>query len=131
ALVCSQFSRLAARRSEVGVGAVSWRVVATIERHGALRRSESAERERVSRPPAAAVIKRLEDEGPLRRDVDPAAARSWLVPTTETGSAQLAAWRAQLAVGVGGLLERLPAEELATRERAAAILARVVDTHGG
>ena len=131
ALVCSQFSRLAARRSEVGVGAVSWRVVATIERHGALRLSEIAERERVSRPTATAVIKRLEEEGLVRRDVDPSDSRSWLVSTTETGSAQLAAWRAQLAVGVGGLPEPLPAEELATLERAAAILARVVDTHGG
>src|SRR5699024_12838997 len=106
-------------------------VAAWIERHAALRLSEMPERERVSRPTATAVIKRLEEEGLVRRDVDPSDSRSWLVSTTETGSAQLAAWRAQLAVGVGGLLEPLPAEELATLERAAAILARVVDTHGG
>ena len=53
ALVCSQFSRLAARRSDVGVGTVSWRVVATIDRHGPLRLSDIAERERADADPSA------------------------------------------------------------------------------
>lgn len=131
ALVCSQFSRLAARRSEVGVGAVSWRVVSTIERHGPLRLSEIADRERVSRPTATTVIKRLEEEGLVQREGDPTDSRSSLVTTTEQGSAQLAAWRRQLAVGVGGLLAPLPAEDLATLDRAAEILAGLIDTHDG
>ncbi|PCC35481.1 transcriptional regulator [Brachybacterium alimentarium] len=131
ALVCSQFSRLAARRSEVGVGAVSWRVVSTIERHGPLRLSEIADRERVSRPTATTVIKRLEEEGLVQREGDPTDSRSSLVTTTKQGSAQLAAWRRQLAVGVGGLLAPLPAEDLATLDRAAEILAGLVDTHDG
>lgn len=131
ALVCSQFSRLAARRSEVGVGTVSWRVVATIERHGPLRLSEIAERERVSRPTATTVIKRLEEEGLVCREPDPTDSRSSLVSTTERGSLQLVAWREQLAEGVGGLLEPLPAEDLATLARAAEILSQLVDTHDG
>ncbi|RCS63368.1 MarR family transcriptional regulator [Brachybacterium sp. JB7] len=131
ALVCSQFSRLAARRSEVGVGAVSWRVVSTIERHGPLRLSEIADRERVSRPTATTVIQRLEEEGLVQREGDPTDSRSSLVTTTEQGSAQLAAWRRQLAVGVGGLLAPLPAEDLATLDRAAEILAGLIDTHDG
>nr|WP_258773905.1 MarR family transcriptional regulator [Brachybacterium alimentarium] len=131
ALVCSQFSRLAARRSEVGVGAVSWRVVSTIERHGPLRLSEIADRERVSRPTATTVIQRLEEEGLVQREGDPTDSRSSLVTTTEQGSAQLAAWRRQLAVGVGGLLAPLPAEGLATLDRAAEILAGLIDTHDG
>ncbi|MGP9537292.1 MarR family winged helix-turn-helix transcriptional regulator [Brachybacterium sp. AOP43-C2-M15] len=129
ALVCSQFSRLAARRSEVGVGTVSWRVVATIERYGPLRLSEIADRERVSRPTATAVIKRLEEEGLVRREADPDDSRSSLVSTTAQGSAQLVAWREQLAVGVGGLLEQLPAEDHAVLERAAGILSALVDAH--
>lgn len=131
ALVCSQFSRLAARRSEVGVGTVSWRVVATIDRHGPLRLSEIADRERVSRPTATTVIKRLEEEGLVRREPDPADSRSWLVSTTEQGVQQLAAWRSQLADGVGALLEPLPDADLATLERAAEILAGLVDAHDG
>ncbi|AXK46760.1 MarR family winged helix-turn-helix transcriptional regulator [Brachybacterium saurashtrense] len=131
ALVCSQFSRLAARRSEVGVGSVSWRVVATIERHGPLRLSEIAERERVSRPTATAVIKRLEEESLVRRDPDPSDSRSSLISTTSQGSARLAAWRGQLAAGVGELLDPLPAEDRAALERAAAVLSRLIDDHGG
>lgn len=129
ALVCSQFARLAARRSDVGVGTVSWRVVATIERHGPLRLSEIAERERVSRPTATTVIKRLEEEGLVRREADPTDSRSSLVSTTEAGSAQLAAWRGQLATGVGFLLEPLATEELATLARASEILAGLLESH--
>lgn len=131
ALVCSQFSRLAARRSEVGVATVSWRVVGTIERHGPLRLSEIADRERVSRPTATAVIKRLEEEGLVRRETDPTDSRSSLVSTTARGSAQLSIWREQLAVGVGGLLAPLPEDDIAVLEHAAQILSRLVDTHDG
>jgi DNA-binding MarR family transcriptional regulator len=129
ALVCSQFSRLAARRSDVGVGSVSWRVVATIERLGPLRLSEIAERERVSRPTATTVIKRLEEEGLVRRESDPTDSRSSLVSTTEAGSAQLAAWRAQLAEGVGSLLQTLPEEDLETLSRASEILGGLLESH--
>ncbi|MEE1618678.1 MarR family winged helix-turn-helix transcriptional regulator [Brachybacterium sp. J153] len=129
ALVCSQFARLAARRSEVGVGTVSWRVVATIERHGPLRLSDLADRERVSRPTATTVIKRLEQEGLVRRDTDPEDSRSSLISITAQGAEQLAQWRDQLAVGVGGLLEPLPDEDLAALDRAARILAELVETH--
>lgn len=131
ALVCSQFSRLAARRSEVGVGTVSWRVVAAIERHGPLRLSEIADRERVSRPTATTVIKRLEEEGLVGRAPDPTDSRSSLISTTAQGSAQLAAWREQLAGGVGELLENLPTEDIAALERAAEILSALVDAHDG
>ena len=131
ALVCSQFARLAARRSEVGVGSVSWRVVATIERLGPLRLSEIAERERVSRPTATTVIKRLEEEGLVRREADPSDSRSWLVSTTTAGSAQLAAWRGQLAGGVGALLEPLPEADRQTLARASELLARIVESHDG
>ena len=129
ALVCSQFARLAARRSDVGVGSVSWRVVATIERLGPLRLSEIAERERVSRPTATTVIKRLEEEGLVRRESDPTDSRSSLVSTTEAGSAQLAAWRAQLAEGVGSLLQTLPSEDLETLSRASEILGGLLESH--
>ncbi|WP_341854221.1 MarR family transcriptional regulator [Brachybacterium sp. GPGPB12] len=129
ALVCAQFARLAARRSDVGVGTVSWRVVATIERLGPPRLSEIAERERVSRPTATTVIKRLEEEGLVRREADPTDSRSSLVSTTEAGSARLAAWRGRLATGVGSLLEPLATEDLATLARASEILADLLESH--
>src|SRR5699024_11845806 len=81
ALVCSQFARLAARRSEVGVGTVSWRVVAAIERHGPLRLSEIADRERVSRPTATHVIKRLVVEGLVARYLTSSQSLTTLIDT--------------------------------------------------
>ena len=103
--------------------------MATIERLGPLRLSEIAERERVSRPTATTVIKRLEEEGLVRRESDPTDSRSSLVSTTEAGSAQLAAWRAQLAEGVGSLLQTLPSEDLETLSRASEILAGLLESH--
>src|SRR5690625_6803088 len=97
ALGGSQFPRLAARRPDVGVGTVSWRVVATIDRHGPLRLSDIAERERVSRSTATAVIKRLEEEGLVQRETDPSDSRSSLISTTSRASTQLGTWREQLA----------------------------------
>lgn len=113
ALVCNQFARLAAR-ANVGVGTVSWRVVATIERLGPLRRRRDRRARAGLRPTATTVIKRLEERraGTPRGGAD--RLRSSLVSTTEAGSAQLVAWREQLATGVGSLLEPLPTEDLAT-----------------
>ena len=51
--------------------------------------------------------------------------------STEAGSTQLAAWRGQLATGVGALLEPLPEEDLATLARASELLARVLESHDG
>ena len=75
------------------------------------------------------MIKRLEAEGLVRREADPTDSRSSLVSTTEAGSAQLAAWRGQLATGVGTLLEPLATEDLATLARASDILAGLLESH--
>jgi DNA-binding MarR family transcriptional regulator len=129
-LVCSRFARLAARRADVGgVSSVSWRVVGTIQRYGPLRISEIADRERVTRPTATTVVKRLESEGLLCRSTDPDDSRSVLVDLTPAGSAQLDDWRASMQRGVGPILEDLDPAELRTLAQATEILARVVETH--
>lgn len=128
-LVCSQFARMAARQSQVGVSSVSWRVLATIQRRGPLRLSEIADRENVSRSTATAVINRLEDEGLVDRAADPTDSRSWLVSLTPAGDTQLAAWRSQMAEHVGPLLDALPESDLDALSRAAGVLAGLVETH--
>lgn len=130
-LGASQFSRMAARLAEVGVSSVSWRVASTLEHHGPLRLSEIAARERVTRPTATDVVRRLEQEGLVARTPDPRDSRSALVDLTAAGRAQLGAWRAQLATGVGPVLADLPAADLAILDRAAGILAELVETHDG
>src|SRR5690606_25972435 len=69
-------------------------------------------------------IKRLEEEGLVQRAPDPTDSRSSLISTTPQGVAQLGACRPHLPLGVGGLLEDLPAEDVATLARAAQIPAR-------
>lgn len=128
-LACSRFTRLAARRADVGVSSVSWRVVSTIESKGPLRISEIADRERVSRPTATTVLKRLEAEGLISRSADPDDSRSVFVDITDVGRAQLGAWRSHLDRGVGPLLEGLDPAERRTLTEAAEILARIVETH--
>ncbi|UVY84456.1 MarR family transcriptional regulator [Brachybacterium sp. NBEC-018] len=128
-LQCSQFARMAARTAQVGVSSVSWRVAATLQRRGPLRLSEIAERERVTRSTATAVIQRLEEEGLVERAPDPTDSRSWLVSLTPAGDEQLAAWRSQMAERVGPLLEQLPDADRETLARATEILADLVEIH--
>ncbi|UQN28963.1 MarR family winged helix-turn-helix transcriptional regulator [Brachybacterium kimchii] len=128
-LACSRFVRLAARRADVGVSSVSWRVVSTIEQRGPLRLSEIAERERVTRPTATTVAKRLEEEGLVFRTPDPADSRSVLVDITPAGREKLADWRSRMNHGVGPILDELGDDDRRTLAQAAEILARIVETH--
>lgn len=121
-LMCSRFSRFAARRADVGVSSVSWRVASTLNRYGPLRPREIAAYEQVTRPTATTVVQRLEHEGLVDRRPDPEDSRSWLVDLTEKGRAALDVWRDQLGGAVGPLLDELPPEDIATLRRSADIL---------
>ncbi|WP_240613148.1 MarR family winged helix-turn-helix transcriptional regulator [Brachybacterium endophyticum] len=128
-LACSRFVRLAARRADVGVSSVSWRVVSTIEQSGPLRISEIADRERVTRPTATTVVKRLEEEGLISRSPDPEDSRSVLVDITAAGRAKLAEWRARMDASLDPILDSLDEDERRSLTEAARILARIVETH--
>src|SRR5687768_2833780 len=96
--------------------------LSTVERHGPLTPSEVAARERIQRPTATRVLARLEEQGLIARTSDPQDRRSSLVTTTEAGSALLAELRTRKTAFLAARLEGLPAEDLATLERAADIL---------
>jgi DNA-binding MarR family transcriptional regulator len=96
--------------------------LSTVERHGPLTPSEVAARERIQRPTATRVLARLEEQGLIARTPDPQDRRSSLVTTTEAGSALLAELRTRKTAFLASRLEGLPAEDLATLERAADIL---------
>lgn len=125
-LACSRFARLAARRTDVGVSSVTWRVASFLERGGAARISDIAAFENVSRPTATAVVQRLEQEGMVTREADPQDQRSFLISLSDHGRGVLAEWRGRLAVQGGQMLGELSADDRAALARATRILEDVL-----
>src|SRR3954470_15677396 len=99
----------------------------TIAAYGPLTPSELAQRERIQRPTATRVLARLEQAGLLERAGDPADRRSTLITATAAGRALLAAQRERKDAFLARRLDGLSASELATLDRAAAILERVLE----
>jgi DNA-binding MarR family transcriptional regulator len=101
--------------------------LATVENHGPVTPSELAERERVKRPTATRTIAALEAAGLVERAGDPNDRRASLVSTTPTGRALLKRLRGRKNAYIARRLRDLPADEVATLERAAEILERMLD----
>src|SRR3954447_2679853 len=100
--------------------------LAVIERHGPLTPSELAACERIQRPTATRVLARLEEAGWIDRASDPADRRSSLVSITPEGRELLRRLRTRKDAFLARRLDGLTADELATLERAADILERVL-----
>jgi DNA-binding MarR family transcriptional regulator len=101
--------------------------LATIENHGPLTPSALAERERIKRPTATRVLRRLEDEGLIERSADPADGRCAVVSVTKEGRALLKKLRSRKNAYLAKRLRELPAEDVAALERAADVLERLLD----
>lgn len=128
---CARFSRMAIRRADVAVSPVGWRVASLLDERGALRISEIAAHEHVSRPTATGTVGRLADAGLVSRTQDPSDSRSWFVDLTDAGRERLAAWRASLTDEVEALLEELSPQDTAALQRTAQILHRINSTVEG
>jgi DNA-binding MarR family transcriptional regulator len=104
--------------------------LASIDRHGPITPSELAGHERVQRPTATRVIARLEDLGLIERSPDPSDRRSALLSVTAEGRALLRRSRTRKSQYLARQLSALDAADLATLDRAATILERVLDEDG-
>jgi DNA-binding MarR family transcriptional regulator len=102
----------------------------TVDVHGPLTPSELAERERVKRPTATRVIAKLEGLGLVVRTADPSDGRACLVATTAEGSALLKRLRTRKNAYLARRMRDLEPDEVATLERAATILERLLDAEG-
>ena len=123
-------TRTARRLRQEAAGELSPTAVAalaTVERHGPLTPSELADLERVRRPTATRTIRALEEAGLLVRTPDPADGRSALVHVTPAGRERLRRLRGRKNAYLARRMRALPADELETLERAAAILERMLD----
>ena len=104
--------------------------LASIDRHGPITPSELATHERVQRPTATRVLARLEELGLVDRALDPADRRSSLITASAEGRALLRRQRSRKEEFLARRLADLDAGDLATLERAAGILERVLDAEG-
>ncbi len=104
--------------------------LATIETYGPLTPSELAQRERVQRPTSTRTIANLEAAGLIERTADPADGRACLVSSTSEGRSLLKRLRGRKNAYIARRLKRLDADELATLERAAEILERMLEDDG-
>jgi|SRR3954447_7923673 len=101
--------------------------LASIDRHGPLTASELAALERVQRPTATRVLARLQELGVIERSPDPSDGRSALIAASADGRALLRRQRSRKDQFLARRLASLEPEDLATLERASAILERVLD----
>ena len=104
--------------------------LAVIDRHGPMTPSELAAHERVQRPTATRVLARLEEMGLIERAVDPADRRSSLISASADGRTLLRRLRSRKNQYLARRLAALDADEVATLDRAAAILERMLDEEG-
>lgn len=105
-----------------GLTPTSTAALATIERHGPLTPSELAELERVKRPTITRTLGCLEREGLVDRTPDPADGRSNLISVNADGRERLRRLRGRKNAYLARRMRDLPAEDVATLERAAEIL---------
>jgi DNA-binding MarR family transcriptional regulator len=101
--------------------------LATIERHGPLTPSELAGLEQVKRPTATRIIAWLEGAGLVGRTPDPADGRSALIAVTGDGQALLRRLRRRKTAYLARRIRGLDGDELATLERSAEILERLLE----
>ncbi len=96
--------------------------LASVERHGPLTPSELAEIERVKRPTATRVLRSLVEADLVERTPDPTDGRSALVSVNAAGRERLRRLRGRKNAYLARRMRDLPADDVATLERAAEIL---------
>ena len=101
--------------------------LASIDRHGPLTPSELAAHERVQRPTATRLLGRLAEAGLVERAPDPLDRRSALISASPAGRALLRRLRTRKNQYRARRLATLAPAEVATLDRAAAILERLLD----
>jgi DNA-binding MarR family transcriptional regulator len=116
-------------RQEAGEGLTPSQgaALATVYRHGPLTPSELAHREQVKRPTATRIIGSLEEAGLVARTPDPTDGRSALIALTPKGRDLIKRLRTRKTAYLAQRIRDLPGEEIATLERAAGILERLLE----
>jgi DNA-binding MarR family transcriptional regulator len=126
-VVVARTARRLRQEVDAGLSPSQSAALATLERRGPLTPSELAALERIQRPTATRLLARLEEEGLVARSADPEDRRSALITLTDHGRAVLYESRTRKNAYLAQRLQALDADELATIDRASAILERLLD----
>lgn len=126
-LAITRLARRLRQESGSGLSPSLTAALATIDRHGPLAPSELAELERVQRPTATRIVNGLDSAGLIAREPDPDDRRGVRVSVSPEGRALLRRLRKRKTAYLARRLEKLDPEELATLERAAVLLERLLE----
>jgi DNA-binding MarR family transcriptional regulator len=126
-LAVARTARRLRQEASGGLSPSQTAALATIDRHGPLTPSELAAHERVQRPTIARLLGRMEEDGLVVRAADPNDRRSALITLSDDGRALLRAVRTRKDAYLAQRLRDVDDDELATLDRAAAILERMLD----
>lgn len=125
-LAITRTARRMRQEAGAGLSPSQQAALATIDVHGPLTPSELAAHERIQRPTATRLLARLEEDGLITRAADPRDRRSCLIALSQDGAATLRAVRGRKDAYLAHRLRLLDAEEVATLDRAAAILEQLL-----
>lgn len=126
-LVVTRTARRLRQEANGGIGPSMSAALVTIARFGPLTPSELATREGIQRPSATRVVGRLEEEGLIVREQDPADRRSSRVRVTETGTAFIEEVRSRKDAYLAQRIARLGEPDRRTLERAAVLLEQLLE----
>jgi DNA-binding MarR family transcriptional regulator len=126
-LAVTRLARRLRQESADGLTPSQTSALATIDRCGGLTPSELATAERIQRPTATRVIAALEQARLAERTADPDDGRSATVQLTPHGTQVLAALRSRKNAYLARRLATMTADELATLERAAPLIERLIE----
>jgi DNA-binding MarR family transcriptional regulator len=120
-------SRALRRESQAGISPTLLAALSTIERHGPMTAGALASHEQVRKPTVTRILAALVDEGLVERTADPVDRRVSWVQLTSAGRARMRNVRRRTDRYLAQRLQRLEPADLATLERAAVVLDRVME----
>jgi DNA-binding MarR family transcriptional regulator len=126
-LAITRTARRLRQEADAGLSPSLTAALATIDRHGPLTPSRLAEMERIQRPTVTRLLSTLENDGLIERLTDPDDRRVSHVSITKDGRALVKKLRSRKNAYLSKRLRHLDEDELETRERATAILDRILE----
>jgi DNA-binding MarR family transcriptional regulator len=126
-LAVTRLARRLRQQSGEGLTPSQTSALSAIERNAPLTPSELATIERVQRPTATRVLNALTEAGLVTREADPGDGRITRVKLTPAGTDVLARGRSRKTAYLARRMQQLGPEDLATLERAAELVERLLE----